>query len=128
MCIYEAHIRKVHIHTYTEGAYTEEIYGNPNASSVYACFHICTFKEVVIRKCTFIGAFICVVRICAYTHIKRTYTEDAIMEVASFRICTFTEVVVRICVVCICTYTEARIYISVHIRTTHICQVHFRVS
>jgi hypothetical protein len=50
-----AHIRK-HAYTkgaytndaYMEGAYTKEIYGNPNASSVYVCFHICTFKEVVI--------------------------------------------------------------------------------
>jgi hypothetical protein len=25
---------------YTKGPYTEEIYCNPNASSVYVCFHI----------------------------------------------------------------------------------------
>ena len=89
---------------YTEGAYMEEIYDNPNAFSVYVFFHICAFKEVIVRKHTFIRAFICVVCICActdaciygrchygsgqlpymrrsYAHIwKSAYTEGAYME------------------------------------------------
>ena len=69
---------------YTGGVYIEEIYSNPNASFVFVCFHICAFKEVVVRKCIFIGAFICVVCIC-------TYMKDVIMEVANFCICAFTE-------------------------------------
>jgi hypothetical protein len=85
-----------------EGAYTKEIYGNPNASSIYACFYICTFKEVVIRKCTFIHLYASSI----YAHIqKRAYTEDAIMEVANFRInahiqkieCAYMEDSFRIC-------------------------------
>jgi hypothetical protein len=60
-----AHIQK---RAYTEdayiaGAYMKEIYCNPNASSVYACFHICAFKKVVVHKST----FICIICICAYT-------------------------------------------------------------
>jgi hypothetical protein len=55
-----------------EGAYIEEIYSNPNASSIYPCFDICAFNEVVVCKCTFIF----IIRIC-------TYTKNAIMEVAA---------------------------------------------
>jgi hypothetical protein len=57
------HIQKC---AYMDDAYTEEIYGNPNASSIYVCFHICAFKEVVIRKCTFIRA------IYGRVHIQKT--------------------------------------------------------
>ena len=62
--------------TYMEGSYTKEIYANPNGSSIYPCFYICTFKEVVIRKFT----FICVIHICPYTEAciyrKRHYGSD----------------------------------------------------
>jgi hypothetical protein len=108
---------------YTEGAYTEEIYGNPNASFIYACFHICTFKEVVIRKCTFIRAFICVVRICAYTK-ARIYGRH---HYGSGQLPYMRRPYMRI-------YGSRHPYMhrlyahirKVHIRTTHIRKVHIQ--
>lgn len=93
---------------YTKGAYTEEIYGNPNASSIY----------VHLRNLLSVNAHLYASSV--YAHIrKRAYTKNTIIEVVSLRICivcirTFTETVVRICaytksVVRICAYMEAHI-------------------
>ena len=81
---------------YTKGAYKKEIYGNPNASSIYA--HL--------RNLSSVNAHLYVSFVYVLIH-KRTYTKDVIMEVVGF----------CICVVCIYAFTKvAFVYEDLYIR------------